>query len=169
LRWRRCVERQGPCRSEIGQALASGRTEELERLAIEMYARGLSVRDIERAFTDRSGQCVLSKSAASELSEGLWTDYQGFAGGDLSGHEVIYLFLDSIAERLHLRLPIAHRRAIRTTNLLERLFGEERRRTKSHSACFRGTRGVEAHARSAYPFEPDLASRDDQRIRAKTD
>ena len=30
----------------------------------------------------------------------------------------------------HLRLPIAHRRAIRTTNLLERLFGEERRRTK---------------------------------------
>jgi putative transposase len=30
----------------------------------------------------------------------------------------------------HLRLPIAHRKAIRTTNLLERLFGEERRRTK---------------------------------------
>jgi transposase-like protein len=30
----------------------------------------------------------------------------------------------------HLRLPIAHRRAIRTTNMLERLFGEERRRTK---------------------------------------
>ena len=30
----------------------------------------------------------------------------------------------------HLRLPIAHRRAIRTTNLLERLFGEERRRMK---------------------------------------
>ena len=30
----------------------------------------------------------------------------------------------------HLRFPLAHRRAIRTTNLLERLFGEERRRTK---------------------------------------
>ena len=30
----------------------------------------------------------------------------------------------------HLRLPIAHRRVTRTTNLLERLFGEERRRTK---------------------------------------
>ena len=30
----------------------------------------------------------------------------------------------------HLRLPISHRRAIRTTNLLERLSGEERRRTK---------------------------------------
>jgi len=30
----------------------------------------------------------------------------------------------------HLRLPIGHRRVIRTTNLLERMFGEERRRTK---------------------------------------
>ena len=30
----------------------------------------------------------------------------------------------------HLRLPIAHRRATRTTNLLERLFLEERRRLK---------------------------------------
>jgi transposase-like protein len=29
-----------------------------------------------------------------------------------------------------LRFPLAHRRAIRTTNLLERLFGEERRRTR---------------------------------------
>lgn len=29
----------------------------------------------------------------------------------------------------HLQLPIAHRRVTRTTNLLERLFGEERRRT----------------------------------------
>jgi len=30
----------------------------------------------------------------------------------------------------HLRLPVAHRKAIRTTHLLERLFGEERQRTK---------------------------------------
>ncbi len=30
----------------------------------------------------------------------------------------------------HLRMPIPHRRAIRTTNLLERLFVEERRRLK---------------------------------------
>lgn len=30
----------------------------------------------------------------------------------------------------HLRFPLAHRRAIRTTNLLGRLFSEERRRTK---------------------------------------
>ena len=30
----------------------------------------------------------------------------------------------------HLRMPVTHRRAIRTTNLLERLFLEERRRLK---------------------------------------
>jgi putative transposase len=43
-----------PFQSAIRAALGS-RTEELERLAIEMYARGLSVRDIEAAFSDASG------------------------------------------------------------------------------------------------------------------
>ena len=37
--------------SEVRSALA-GRSEELTRLAVEMYARGLSMRDIEAAFTD---------------------------------------------------------------------------------------------------------------------
>ena len=41
----------------------------------------------------------------------------------------------------HLRFPIAHRRAIRTTNLLERLFLEERRRTKIIPHAF-GERAV---------------------------
>jgi transposase-like protein len=41
----------------------------------------------------------------------------------------------------HLRLPIGHRRAIRTTNLLERMFGEERRRTKVIAHAF-GERAV---------------------------
>ncbi len=91
-----------PYRSQIRQALASGRSEELERLAIEMYARGLSVRDIERSFTDRRGECLLSKSAVSELTERLWSDYQAFAGRDLGEHRVIYLFVDGLAERLHL-------------------------------------------------------------------
>ena len=31
----------------------------------------------------------------------------------------------------HLRMPVRHRKAIRTTNMLERLFGEERRRLKA--------------------------------------
>jgi putative transposase len=41
----------------------------------------------------------------------------------------------------HLRFPLAYRRAIRTTNLLERLFGEERRRTKVIPHAF-GERAV---------------------------
>ena len=41
----------------------------------------------------------------------------------------------------HLQLPIAHRRVVRTTNLLERLFGEERRRTKVIPHAF-GERAV---------------------------
>jgi putative transposase len=41
----------------------------------------------------------------------------------------------------HLRFPLAHCRAIRTTNLLERLFGEARRRTKVIPHAF-GERAV---------------------------
>jgi len=90
-------------RSAVREAL-SGRSEELERLAIEMYARGLSVRDIEAAFVDEAGRCVLSKSAVSAVTERLWSDYQAFASRDLSEH-VVYLFVDGIAERLHLGQP----------------------------------------------------------------
>jgi putative transposase len=93
-----------PFRSQIRDVLR-GRTEELERLAVEMYARGLSVRDIEAAFTDESGRCVLSKTAASELTERLWADYQSFAGRDLAEFKVLYLFVDGIAEKLHLGQP----------------------------------------------------------------
>ena len=91
-------------RSAVRAAL-SGRSEELERLAIEMYARGLSVRDIEAAFVDDSGRCVLTKSAVSVVTERLWADYQAFASRDLCEHNVLYLFVDGVAERLHLGQP----------------------------------------------------------------
>ena len=93
-----------PFRSQIREVIR-GRTEELERLTVEMYARGLSVRDIEAAFTDESGRCVLTKSAASELTERLWADYQAFAARDLAEFKVLYLFVDGIAEKLHLGQP----------------------------------------------------------------
>jgi putative transposase len=93
-----------PFRSQIREVIR-GRTEELERLAVEMYARGLSVRDIEAAFTDGTGRCVLSKTAASELTERLWADYQAFAGRELAEFKVLYLFVDGIAEKLHLGQP----------------------------------------------------------------
>jgi transposase-like protein len=47
-------------------------SEVLQRLATEMYARGLSTRDIEAAFTDATGRCLLSRSAVSERNDVLW-------------------------------------------------------------------------------------------------
>lgn len=83
-------------RPELGQ-----RTEALEDLAVELYARGLSTRDIEAAFCDEKGRSLLSRTAVSALTERLWEEYQAFATRDLSEYRVAYLFADGIAERLH--------------------------------------------------------------------
>jgi transposase-like protein len=91
--------RDEPFRSAIREHL-KGHTQGLEDLAIEMLARGLSVRDIEDAFKDENGRLLLSKSAVSQLGERLWEDYQAFAIRDLNEHEISYLFVDGIAERL---------------------------------------------------------------------
>ncbi len=82
------------------RAALSGRTRELERLAVELYARGLSMRDIEDAFTDETGRRLLSRAAVSEISERLCAEYEGFCQRDLSEHAIVYLFVDGIAERL---------------------------------------------------------------------
>jgi transposase-like protein len=70
--------RAEPFRSAIREHL-KGHTQGLEDLAIEMLARGLSVRDIEDAFKDENGRLLLSKTAVSQLGERLWEDYQAFA------------------------------------------------------------------------------------------
>jgi putative transposase len=41
----------------------------------------------------------------SEITERLWAEYEVFASRDLSEFEVVYLFVDGIAERLHLGQP----------------------------------------------------------------
>lgn len=91
--------RNEPFRSEIREHL-KGRTEALEDLAVELLARGLSVRDIEDAFRDETGRLLLSKTAVSEIGERLWADYQEFATRDLGEYEIAYLFVDGIAERI---------------------------------------------------------------------
>jgi len=88
-----------PFVSRVRSAL-SGRTQELERLAVELYARGLSTRDIEDAFTDETGRRLLSRAAVSEVTERLWAEYEDFCKRDLAEHGVVYLFVDGIAERL---------------------------------------------------------------------
>ena len=69
----------------------------------------------------------------------------------------------------HLRLPIARRRVIRTTNLLERLVGEERRRTKVIPARVRRASGAQTDVRRADSCESDVATGRDQRIRGEVD
>jgi putative transposase len=98
------ADRSAPFRSRIREAVR-GRTEELEALAVEMYARGLSTRDIEAVFADTDGRSLLSRSAVSEITERLWSEYEAFAGRDLAEFEITYLFVDGIAERLHLGQP----------------------------------------------------------------
>lgn len=75
-----------------------GNTGCLEKLAAEMYARGLSVRDIEDALIEGTGDMVLSKSCVSKVTDILWEDYERFRQRDISGHEVEYLFLDAVYE-----------------------------------------------------------------------
>ena len=98
------ADRDEPFCSRIREVVR-GRTEELEALAVEMYARGLSTRDIEALFADRDGRSLLSRTAVSEITERLWAEYEAFASRDLSEFPVTYLFVDGIAERLHLGQP----------------------------------------------------------------
>src|SRR5437867_7532038 len=98
------ADRPEPFVSRVRAGLA-GRTAELERLAVEMYARGLSTRDVEAAFRDATGASLLSRTAVSQVTERLWQEYEGFATRDLSEFAVAYFFVDGVAERLHAGLP----------------------------------------------------------------
>jgi transposase-like protein len=77
-----------------------GNSDVLERLAVEMYARGLSTRDIEDALEEATGDRLLSRTAVSQITEVLWDEYEAFTERDLSGFEVEYLFLDAVYESL---------------------------------------------------------------------
>ena len=77
-----------------------GNSEVLDRLVTEMYARGLSTRDVEDAFRDATGDLLISKTAVSEITDQLWVDYQAFITRDLADIEVEYLFADAVFESL---------------------------------------------------------------------
>lgn len=132
----------------------------------------------------------LSKSTVSARTERLWSDDQAVAGRDLSEHRVLYLFIDGLAERLHLGQPreavLAACQAV--SPMLTALAHEERApahadrtppRCAHHElaratlwrgapadqddpACLRRACGVEADVRSVAPREPDLAPRGHQ-------
>lgn len=88
-----------PYRSRI-LAFLRGHSDVLERLASEMYARGLSTRDVEDALREATGDELLSRSAVSEVTERLWVEYEAFCARDLSRFAIEYLFLDGLYEAL---------------------------------------------------------------------
>lgn len=77
-----------------------GNTECLEKLAAEMYARGLSVRDIEDALVEATGDTILSRTSVSKVTEILWEEHERFREMDLSSFDVEYLFIDALYERV---------------------------------------------------------------------
>jgi transposase-like protein len=72
--------------------------ERLNRMALEMYVRGLSTRDIEETLTDTNGKPIISRSGVSELNERLHDEYEEFKKRDLSSLDVVYLFVDGVYE-----------------------------------------------------------------------
>ena len=66
-----------------------------------------------------------SRAIARDLAKGVVEDFERELPSAMA------CFRDDFEACIaHLRMPVTHRRAIRTTNLLERLFVEERRRPK---------------------------------------
>ena len=72
--------------------------ENLKILSREMYIRGLSTRDIEQTFVNEEGKTFLSKSSVSKLNESMSNEYEEFCSRDLSGLDVVYLFVDGVYE-----------------------------------------------------------------------
>src|SRR5439155_11768763 len=90
---------QEPFRSSL-MGFLDGNSEVLDSLVNEMYARGLSTRDVEDAFRDATGELLISGSKVSEITDRLWEDYQAFIARDLSQLEAEYLFVDAVFESL---------------------------------------------------------------------
>lgn len=88
-----------PYRSRLWELLAT-RTEGVERLVVEMYARGLSTRDIEDLFRTPEGEVLLSRTSVSEITDELWEEYEAFSQRDLSDLPIVYLIVDGVYEAM---------------------------------------------------------------------
>jgi putative transposase len=88
-----------PYRSKLWAAL--GRTSDvLTTLIVEMYAGGMSQRDIESALEKALGQCGLAKSAVSDITDRLTHEYEAFRTRDLSGYDLADRCIDAVYEPL---------------------------------------------------------------------
>ena len=123
------------------------------------------IRAIEECFPRTVRQLCLAhkhRNLQSKAPQDVWPEfkarvaacYQGLAGvGAPLRNDIVATYGKDLLSAVdclnddfeacvsHLHFPPGHRRAIRTTNLLERLFGEERRRTKILPHAYYGDRG----------------------------
>jgi transposase-like protein len=88
-----------PYRSQVGGKLAPT-SDRRKTLIVAMFVGGMSQRDMEAALEKALGQCVLSKSAISTLTDTLRQAYEAFRTRDLRGYEVASLFIDAVYEPL---------------------------------------------------------------------
>jgi len=72
------------------------RSELLEEVIPLLYVEGLSTRDFRRALKPLWGESGLSRSTVSRANRALREAFHNWRHRDLSGEEIIYLFLDGI-------------------------------------------------------------------------
>jgi putative transposase len=89
-------ETSEPFSSKLLERLDNDPNDALSRLALGMYVRGMSDRDVEDLWVEAFGRQVLSKSAVSEVSQALIPQFDEWRTRDLSSVSVMYLFLDGI-------------------------------------------------------------------------
>jgi putative transposase len=93
----RVRDSEEPFESEILKRLDS-LEDRIKDLATEMYVRGLSTRDIEATFNFERDKPLLSRNQVSEITDSLYAEYESFQQRDLSGYDVVYLFVDGVYE-----------------------------------------------------------------------
>ncbi len=129
--------------------------------------RNLSAKVLEDVWPDFKARAQAayqapSRAIARDLAAGLVRDYH------TSLPSAVACFQDDFEAMIaHLRLPVTHRRATRTTNLLERLFLEPA--AEDHSQRVRREGGAQADVRGHDQSRRTLARRQDHRVRAPSD
>ena len=86
-------------RSALWSRLSS-KSQVLHQMVAEMYARGLSVRDIEETLTEVTGTFMASDTAISQATAYLYQQYLAFRQRDLRDIDLAYMFVDAVYEPL---------------------------------------------------------------------
>src|ERR671931_1715465 len=82
----------------LGKGVA--RTHALEALIIVGFLRGLSVRDVEALLEEALGEQVVGKSTVARICQDTRERYRAWCARDLSGHDLVYCYLDAIYLKL---------------------------------------------------------------------